>query len=119
MNILINLLGIAIIAFVYWFFFGKKKEEVTMVENNRVVIKVAGGYQPNHLVLKKGEPTTLVFHRTDQSDCLEEVVIPDFGVREHLPIGQDHEVTFTPEKEGVFTMSCGMNMFHGKLEVRS
>lgn len=118
LTLIVNLSVIALIIFVYWFFFGKKINNSTLVKNGQVKIQVAGGYQPNHIVVKKGSPVTLVFHRTDSSDCLEEVVIPEFGIREHLPVGKDHEIIINPDKLGTYTISCGMNMYHAKIEVK-
>ena len=54
----------------------------------QVTIVVDGGYVPNTVRLKAGEPVRLLFDRRDRSSCSEEVVFPDFGVRRFLPSGE-------------------------------
>lgn len=115
-KIIVTVGGGALIAFIYWFFFGKR-EGVVKVEG-KVQILVSGGYKPENIEIKKGKETKLVFERTDPSSCLEEVVIPDFKIRRYLPSGKKTEIKITPEREGVFEIHCGMNMFHGKIVVK-
>ena len=76
-----------------------------------------GGYSPEIIRVQKGQPVTLNFYRKDPSDCLEEVVLGDFGVRKHLPLGQTTPIEIKPEQAGEYTFSCGMNMYHGKIKV--
>lgn len=116
MTILINLLGISVIIFTYWFFFMKKESKAVDVENE-ITITVEGGYKPDVIKVKKGRPVTLKFYRKDESSCLEEVVIPDFNIREHLALNQKTNIIITPEEIGEYEISCGMNMFHGKIKV--
>lgn len=113
--IFISILGIG---FTYWFFLMKKEKEMSVMDGE-VDIKVDGGYQPDVIVIPKGRPTKINFTRRDPSSCLEEVVISDFKVRKYLPLNQTVSITLTPEKEGEFPFSCGMQMFHGKLKVTS
>lgn len=116
MTLLINAVGIILIAFTYWFFFMKKESKAVGVESE-VEITVEGGYKPNVIKIKKDRPVTLRFHRKDVSSCLEEVVISDFGVRQYLKLGEVTEIKLTPKKSGEFGFACGMNMFHGKIIV--
>ena len=116
MTILINLIGLASILFIYWFFF-KKKEHRAVNVKKEIVILVKGGYKPDVISVKKGHPVTLKFDRKDESSCLEEIVIPDFHIREHLALNEITEVVINPTKTGEFEFSCGMNMFHGKIKV--
>ncbi len=57
-----------------------------MTVDKQVHITVDGGYSPDVIQVKRGQPVTLQFLRRDPSSCLEEVVLPDFGVRERLPL---------------------------------
>ena len=116
MQFLINIVGLVLIGCTYWFFFGKKEEEGVMAEG-QIDILVKGGYKPAAITVAKGKPVALKFLREDPSACLEEVVIPEFKVRQFLPVGKAVEVVITPTKTGTFAFSCGMNMFHGKLKV--
>lgn len=108
--------GAAAIIFVLWFFLGKKTKGILARE--KVEIQVEGGYSPEKIILKKGLKTTLVFSRKDPSDCLEEVVIPEFKVRKKLPMNQKTEIEITPQKAGEFGFECGMGMFKGKIIVK-
>lgn len=116
MVLLINLISIVLIALIYWFFFMKKEGKAVNVEDE-VTITVEGGYKPEVIKVKKGKPVTLKFYRKDESSCLEEVVIPDFNIRQHLALNKTTEIVITPGEVGEYEISCGMSMFHGKLIV--
>jgi plastocyanin domain-containing protein len=111
--ILISIFGIG---FTYWFFLMKKENKV-VVTNNAVDIMVDGGYQPNFITIPKGKTTKISFFRKDPSSCLEEVILGDFKIRKYLPLNKKTTIEITPKKEGEYTFTCGMNMFHGKLKV--
>lgn len=80
-----------------------------------VDVTVKGGYQPASILVKSGEPVRLNFTRREASTCGEEVVLPSFGKRAHLPENQTVTVEVTPEKPGEYEFTCGMNMYRGKL----
>lgn len=115
-KVVVSILGIVGILFTAWFFFGKKEEAVEV--SDHIDIKVSGGYNPSNIILNKGETTTLSFLRTDQNPCLEDIVISDFKIKKSLPVNEKVNVSLKPEKTGEFEISCGMNMFHGKIIVR-
>jgi plastocyanin domain-containing protein len=116
MTILINLIGILLIILIYWFFFMKKESESVDVANE-ITITVEGGYKPDVIRVRKGSSVTLKFYRKDESSCLEEVVIPDFNIREHLGLNKTTDIVINPSEVGEYEISCGMNMFHGKIKV--
>lgn len=115
-KILVTIAGLASITFVYWFFLMRKETAVEVGESVDIVVE--GGYKPEIITVKKGKSVTLNFLRKDSSSCLEEVVLPDFKKKEFLPLDQQIAITITPQKEGEFTYSCGMNMYHGKIIVK-
>lgn len=121
-HFLIITLSLSMIAFVIWWFFGKhgvsQKEAVVRGNHQEIQVSVDGGYIPQTIVLKKGIPATLVFHRKDPSSCLDQVVFSDFGIHEDLPMKKDFPITITPAEVGEFGFACGMNMIHGKLIVK-
>ena len=114
MTLIINLLGLGAIGLVYWFFFMKKESE-KVATGKTIMIKVAGGYQPNRIIAIANHPLTLIFHRTDPSDCLAEVTIPTFGIKEFLPLNKSVKVQIPASKAGEYDVVCGMNMQHAKL----
>lgn len=103
--------------FTYWFFLMKKDEEAVAATGSSMDIIVKGGYSPEAVSIPKGKTTTLNFIRKDPSPCLEEVVIPDFKIRKYLPLNKKVSISITPQEEGKYEISCGMNMFHGKIIV--
>lgn len=117
-KLLVIITSIFGITFTYWFFLMKKDKEVA-VTDNFIDISVDGGYKPESIVIPKGKTTKLNFLRSDPSSCLEEVILADFKIRKYLPLNKKVTIEINPEKEGVYKFSCGMNMFHGKLIVRS
>lgn len=116
MNLFVNSVGLLLIGFTYWFFFMKKEGEGIRV-GKEITITVKGGYDPAVIKIKKGQSATLKFHRKDESSCLEELVIPDFGIRRHLKLNKVTKVKINPQKVGEYEFTCGMNMFRGKIKV--
>lgn len=121
-NILVIIIAALLIGSILWWFFGKRQAaSIAAVMNDdhqTVEIKVDGGYIPNSVTLKQGVPATLVFNRKDPSACLDEVVFPDFGVHEALPVNQLHEINLDTSKAGEYKYSCGMHMFFGKVVIK-
>ena len=113
--------GIALSLWVVWFFFGPRASEQASVAGGVQTIKVLvqGGYSPDRIEVKKGEPVRLLFTRQESNSCTEQVIFGDFGVSKMLPQNEEVPVEFTPDKAGEFTFHCGMNMVRGKLIVKS
>lgn len=82
-----------------------------------VRVSVSGGFSPQSVEVRKGEPVRLVFLRDEKPTCATEVVFPSLGIRRELPVGKPVAIDITPEKTGDIAFSCGMNMFRGKLVV--
>lgn len=112
-KIIVTITGFGLIAAIYWFFFGVK-DEAELVEQN-VAITVDGGYKPKTIKVKAGQTITLTLIRKDSNPCLEEIVLPDFKIKEYLPLNSPVSVTFTPPRPGTYDIHCGMNMFHGSI----
>lgn len=114
--------AVIVASFILWWFFGKRKTseaEASMSDNSQeVVVTVSGGYTPNTVVLKKGVPANIVFDRKDPSGCFNEVVFPDFGIHETLPVDKHYPIEIDTGKPGEYQYSCGMNMFHGKVVIK-
>ena len=119
-QIIVLIVGIALIAFILWFFFGKQegKKATARSGTQEVEITVEGGYEPGTIQLKAGVPVRLIFHRIETASCSEEVVLPDFGIRQKLPAHKKTVVEFTPEKPGRYAFTCGMGMLRGTLIVQ-
>ena len=102
-------LGLALIAFIAWWFFGKHDVAAANAQVNAnqqsVDIEVKGGYSPERVVLKKGVPATLNFKRTDSSNCLDHVVFSDFGINQKLPQGKVEQIKIDTSKPGEYDLS--------------
>lgn len=116
----------AAIAWVNWYFFLAGHSRTAAVAATsaasgagagraEAVILVDGGYSPNAVRVRAGEPVRLVFDRRDASSCSEEVVLPAFGIRKYLPTGQRTSVEITPPAPGRYEFMCGMSMLRGTL----
>ena len=116
-KIIVSTIGIATMIGIYLFFFGKK-EKVTEAHGS-ITISVDGGYKPKLLKIPKDQKTTLIFLRKDANSCLEELIIPDFKIKKYLPMHIPVTITLAPKKPGSYNFHCGMNMFHGTIEVIS
>ena len=114
-KIIVTAAGFSFIAAIYWFFFDKKEE--TMETKSAWDIVVDGGYKPAVIKIPPGKPATIIFTRKDANSCLEDVIIEDFKIKKFLPMNTPVAVTISPTKPGAYGIHCGMNMFHGRIEV--
>lgn len=118
-NIIVTVAGLALIGWIVWYFWLWKGETVKAETKEQgaqeVEVTVKGGYQPASILVKAGQPVRLNFTRREASTCGEEVVLPSFGKRAHLPQDQTVSVEVVPDKPGEYEFTCGMNMYRGKL----
>lgn len=110
--------GIALIAFVMWFFFGPKtataaKRGAGGVQE--VEVRVRGAYTPDRIEVEAGRPVRLTFVREEANACTAEVVFTDFSVVKELPVGRPVAVEFTAPTPGEYAFHCGMNMVRGRV----
>lgn len=113
-KLIVSITGLLTIIGIYWFFFGKKEE--TMETSDHWTITVGGGYKPNVIKIPKDKPAILTFMRIDANSCLEEIVFPDYKIKEYLPLHKEVTVTLPPPHESS-GFHCNMNMFHGRIEI--
>jgi plastocyanin domain-containing protein len=79
----------------------------------RVAVEAgAEGYKPERIGGKPGEKLMLVFTRTVDSTCVEQLKTPD-GKLVDLPKGKPVEVAVTVPQTGEVGFACGMDMLHG------
>jgi plastocyanin domain-containing protein len=115
-KLIVTITGLLTIVGIYLFFFGKR-EKATEAQGS-ITIMVDGGYKPKILKVAKDKTTTLIFLRKDPNSCLEELVIPDFKIKKYLPMHKPVVISLSPKKQGIYNFHCGMNMFHGTIEVQ-
>jgi plastocyanin domain-containing protein len=76
------------------------------------------GFEPWKVQAKKDVPLTLVITRTTDETCAKELVLPEQGIHQELPLDEPVTVSFTPARAGELRYACAMNMFQGVIEVR-
>lgn len=112
--------GVALIAFVLWYFFGEREAVAAQAGESgvqEIKVTVKGGYSPDVIVVKENQPVRLDFYRDETASCSDQVIFGDFGIARDLPAFKTTSIEFTPSKAGEFSFVCGMNMMRGKLIV--
>ena len=117
----VDLAGLALIAFIVWFFWLAKAKEVraslTSGGYQEQMVLVKGGYTPDVIVVEAGKPVRLNFVRQESASCSEMVLLPAFNKSTRLPEGETVPVEFLPKERGEFEFACQMGMFKGKIIV--
>lgn len=118
MEIIVNISGIVLAAFIVWWFWIFKKQSEARVLGDAIDIVVDSGvYEPSVIHVTAGKPVTLRFIRKDGSPCAEKVIFNDLDLSADLPLGKPYDLSFTPEKPGEYEFTCQMAMYRGKLIV--
>lgn len=121
-EIIVTLTGLALCAFVIWYFFFSARPVASAVATasgvQEVTIVVKGGYSPDVIEVARGKPVQLSFYRDEENSCSEELLMPDFNVRRDLPAFRTTLVELLPQQAGTFTFTCGMGMLRGRLVVK-
>ena len=79
------------------------------------VVHIRGGYKPDKVYGRAGEPLTLVFRREETAPCSETVIFAALGKSATLPPYEDVRVELPAAAPGVYEFTCGMGMLHGTL----
>jgi len=120
-QLLVNILGLASMGWIVWYFWIDHKEGIKIAEIKGVqeaVIKVKGGYDPDVIVVRKGKPVKLHFTRQESALCSEMVVFDKLDQSAKLPEGETVTIEFTPEESGEIPFQCQMGMLRGKVIVQ-
>ena len=115
--------GLALIAFIVWFFWLKRSTGFRATETGggyqEAMILVKGGYTPDTIRVAAGKPVRLLFRREETAACSEQVVLPDFGKSAPLPTGTVVPVEFMPGDPGEHAFTCQMGMLRGRIIVEA
>jgi Cu+-exporting ATPase len=76
------------------------------------------GFVPAVVTVQAGRPVTLLVTRRTDRTCVTALVLKEHGIDEKLPLGKTVAIRFTPERAGVLTYACPMDMYQGKIVVR-
>lgn len=116
----INIVGLALIVLIVWYFWLYRKEGVQLAEVagiQEATITVKGGYDPDVIVVKLGKPVRLHFNRQESAMCSEMVIFDKIDQSAKLPEGETVAIEFTPEEAGEIPFQCQMGMLRGKVIV--
>lgn len=81
---------------------------------NRFNVTVdADGYHPSTVSGHAGQPVTIVFTRTSDDGCGQQLVFPALNLHRDLPLNQPVEVQVTPTATAPIAFTCGMGMLRG------
>lgn len=120
-RVIVVVVGLALIAFIVWFFWLVKAKGVRAAAASggyqEQMVLVKGGYTPDVIVVEAGKPVRLNFVRQESASCSEMVLLPAFGKSAKLPEGQAVAIEFLPKERGEFEFACQMGMFRGKVVV--
>jgi plastocyanin domain-containing protein len=120
-RIVVDVVGLGLIAFIAWFFWLVKttgvRAGVASSGYQEQMVLVKGGYTPDVIVVEAGKPVRLNFVRQESASCSEMVLLPAFNKSARLPEGQTVPVEFLPKERGEFEFACQMGMFRGKVIV--
>ena len=114
---IINILGLLLIALIVWWFWLYKPREVSVSEGAITVTVEDGTYQPSRIKLPAGQPATIQFLRKDASPCAGTVLFSDFEISEELPLNQFKTIVLPAMEKGEYAFSCQMQMYRGSLLV--
>ena len=93
----------------------RRSRRPTSVRTTRV--RVRGGYEPDTIYGRVGEPLRLMFRREETAPCSERVVFPAFGKSAMLPAVPGRRRRAAPHEPGAYEFTCQMGVLHGTLVV--
>ena len=80
----------------------------------RIAITVgADGYHPAEARAPAGPAVRLVFTRTTDAGCGQQLVFPTLKLQRDLPLGEPVTIDLTMPKSGRIAFTCGMAMYRG------
>jgi plastocyanin domain-containing protein len=98
-----------------------KKEAPAAPADGRPEIKVTvdgKGYTPPKVQAASNKPVRLVFTRTSDEGCGQQLVFPTLNIRKDLPLNEAVPVDITMPASGEVTFTCGMDMYRGSVVVQ-
>ena len=87
------------------------------VTQNVEILVTSGGYSPDYILVKKGQPVTLTLKGQNAYSCASAFRIPSLGISKNLQANEVQTIVFTPEKVGKIILTCSMGMYSGVIEV--
>ncbi|MDH4139137.1 MAG: sulfite exporter TauE/SafE family protein [Coriobacteriia bacterium] len=76
-------------------------------------------FVPDAISIPADEPVRLVVERREDNACSDQIAIPQLGVLEDLKPFDTTVVELPPASAGSYTLTCGMGMMSGRIQVGS
>lgn len=115
--LMVNIAGLALIALIVWWFWLYQPGSRQLDQAGGVIVVENGVYQPAHIQVLAGQPTTLHFLRKDASPCAELVQFPALEISEQLPLNKTKTIQVPALDSGDYEFHCQMQMYRGQLHV--
>jgi plastocyanin domain-containing protein len=115
--LLVNIAGLALIAFIVWWFWLYRPAGVSAEEGGLVIVVENGVYRPSRVRVPAHREVELHFLRKDPSPCAEMVLVPRLEISESLPLNEDKKLLLPPLEAGEYEFHCQMQMYRGVLKV--
>jgi plastocyanin domain-containing protein len=107
MTLLVNIIGILLIAVIVWWFWLSKSHVSSVKINKLIEIKVKDGvYQPANIEAQVNHPVTLRFIREDASPCAETVVFNSLNISKTLSLREPTDLLLTVKNAGEYEFNC-------------
>lgn len=88
------------------------------VQTQKVIVNPKkGGYSPDVIHFKQGQPAELKFKPEGEIGCLNIVTSKDMNINQDITKQKVTTVKVPTDKKGEFHFACGMDMYHGKVVV--
>ncbi len=98
---------------------GGEEAEIPSDGRPQIAISVgASGYEPAEVTAAANQPVRLVFTRTSDEGCGQQLVFPDLNIRRDLPLDEAVAIDITMPASGRVRFTCGMDMYQGAVVVR-
>lgn len=82
-----------------------------------VDVTVHGGYRPDSIRARAGEPLRIVFRRQDEDVCSERVVFSSPRLDRRLAAAGATTIDLPAQPPGEIRFTCGMGRYRGRIEL--
>lgn len=115
MMIMINIIGLSLIALIIWWFWLTSAPTTKVNEQHVRILVDEGSYSPSRIRVKQNQLLTLGFLRKDPSPCAEKVIFETLNLSVDLPVDREIDISIPTDQCGEFEFTCQMKMYRGKL----
>ena len=115
---LYSMIGVFNLAGATWNLPQDKSAIVSATKQEATINIQNGGYYPNSITVKAGEPVTLYLVNDKAYSCAQAFTIPKYGIEKIVRPGTQETVYFTaPPEPTKIAFTCSMGMYRGVINV--